>query len=657
MFPSRCRGVKGILERASSFLTEGVPLLFLKGPPVSADNFAMSRIGRSRESSERMKHAFDARGALLSLALYVALSFAIPSSARGASARLDDPEASVRITEMQRTGVLRDPFWGHAYWVRAQSAPNRASKVADLRWALRFDPELQRARYELAYHLMLNRDPECATHLFDAALRLGQSFPAQQSAALLLLTLGGGVSLAVLVLCALFAVGRAIPPTRHAISEKLGFLPPEVRPAATILTLGAPLLVVVTLPPTSAIFWLLVLGSAGGWTLFAPVERRVVSWAIVGILLAPWGVGLWTRLLEPSYPNSYSRLLWEAQSSLDPVAIDGLLRLPDSGSVVDANHLTTLALVARRQGDFASAAANLEEAIRLRPGSWGEANNLGNVRLLAGDPDGALAAYAKARRLAPEEPVIRVNEAQAWMRKFEFPRANESLEQAKKLGYHFPEATSISVDETILVEDTLEATDLWKTFLRDIDSPRVLGWDKAWEMTLSILLPLRPFLLCIPLFAALFYATQARNLPRIHTCASCGKTVCRKCHYRVQRRSMCGDCYAIRQRVRAPIQREEELCARRRVVRRSSWIVGFILAVAVPGAGHLLEGRRRPAMALLFLWVAWLVLARGDASAVGPWQSIVRAVPYILVLVSVAGYIRLASRSSGVRSDDLARSV
>jgi tetratricopeptide (TPR) repeat protein len=569
----------------------------------------------------------------------------IPGPVLGESPALDDDGAAARLETMKRNGILRDPFWAHAYWVRADTAPTNAARISDLQWALRFDSELQGARLDLAAALIRKRDPACATQLLDAVRHFGTSFPAQQELVLLLLGLGGGVSLIVLVICALVSIGRTVGATHHAISERLAFLPAEVRSGAAILTLGAPFLLTLPLPPTSALFWVLLLGTAGAWTMLGHGERRICLWALGGMLVLPWGIALWTRLLEPSFPGSYPRLLWETQSTADPLTIDSLRRARDSDHPLEADILATLALAARRQGDLVTSADLLKQAVEKKPEAWGYRNNLGNVLLLAGDPDRALEAYAQAHQRAPSEPIIRVNEAQAWMRKLEFHRANEALDEARRLGAHLPPTAGSTSEEAFLFEDTLDAPAIWKVFLGTFDSPRVLGWDRALAMSRGLLFPIRPSILCIPLAIALLYVTQTRRLPRIHTCASCGKTVCRKCHYRVLRQSLCMDCYAIRSRVRAPIQREEALSRRRRSMRRIPWLVGLVLAAACPGTGHFLEARPAAASALLFAWVATLALGRGIGD-LGPssWSSVVTFVYGVLVLISVTGYMRLAAR-------------
>jgi hypothetical protein len=213
------------------------------------------------------------------------------------------------------------------------------------------------------------------------------------------------------------------------------------------------------------------------------------------------------------------------------------------------------------------------------------------------------------------------------------------------LGYRLPKVTETSVDEISMIEETLPSRALWKTFFADMEAPRALSWERARAMSLAIVYPFPSFLFSLPLIMALAFAAQARYLPRLHTCASCGKTICRKCHYRVQRESFCSDCFSIRQRVRAPMQREEELSKRRKKVRRAPWLWGLTLAALVPGAGHLHQGRRGWAMFLLFAWLSFLSLS-ADSHASASWELPSATVPAILLLfalISITGYIRCAS--------------
>lgn len=581
-------------------------------------------------------------------ALFFALftAFLIGGVSLPAHAGLDDAAASTHRHEMRAAGVLRDPVWAQAFYVRAQSAPSRASKISDLRWALEFDDDLQSARLDLAKLLFQKGDPEGATHLFAAATRIGSSFPIQQRILLLVLTLGGGMGLLALLVGAIMFVGKSVPAVAHVLIERLTFLPREARAAAAILTMAAPFLLAFALPPTSAVFWILLLGAAGAWPLLAGGERRICVWALGGLLVLPWALALWTRIVEPSFPTSYTHVLWQTQTSAELDAVVGLRRATTRSHAVEPEHLASLALVARRQGDAATAVRLLEEARKISPQSWQLANNLGNARLIVGNVPGALEAYSDAKQLAPDEARIWANEGQAHLRQLNLARANASFETARKLGYHFVRTAPEMQDDLLLVDATLDASSMWKTFLQSFDSPRVMSWDEAFGMMVRIAFPLRPFFLMIPFVAALAYVLRSKDLPRVHTCASCGKTVCRKCHYRVLRHSLCSNCYNIRQEVRAPILREEALHERRKGVRRWSWALGLVFAGLVPGSGHLLEGRTRQGMAFLFAWATFVLISRtGVAPDLVHGSNIGNFFVILLVVMSIASYLRVASPS------------
>ena len=588
-------------------------------------------------------HALPSGRQRLRLAFLLGFLLAFPLLAWGAGTgngrTLDEKNAAQRLEQMRRDGVLRDPFWAHAYWARSQDAPSRSARISDLNWAVRFDPDFLSARLTLAWQMALEHDPECTAQILDGARRVKTSFALQQQLALLLMKLGGGVTLLVLVTSGLFVIVRSITSIRHALTERLSFLPAEARSAGAILTLCTPLLLAIALPPTSAIFWILLMGTVATWTLLAKWEKRICVWALVGLLITPFGVALWGKVLEPSSPHAYTRLLWEAQTTEDAWTLENLRHVDRQTATDNPDHLSTLALVARRERNYGEAQKLLERAITLRPNEWGYYNNLGNVLLLAGRDDAALEAYGRAKQRAPSEARIRYNEAQAWMEKLELGRAQAALDEARRLGFHPPMFSESSQTGIVVLEQTLPPATLWKKFLSDLNQEKVTFAKRATGMMLGVVVPFQSLLLSIPLLLSLIYVAQTRTLPRLHNCASCGKTICRKCHYRVLRESLCAECFGIRQRVRTPIQREEALSKRRAQVRLAPWIWGIAMAAIVPGSGLLYEGRRGWAMILLFSWFSYIVLTTGPQSP--------PTAPLVLVLfasVSVLAYLRCASR-------------
>jgi hypothetical protein len=275
--------------------------------------------------------------------------------------------------------------------------------------------------------------------------------------------------------------------------------------------------------------------------------------------------------------------------------------------------------VERRQERYALAARHLEKAIELAPHDWRYVNNLGNVLLLGGEADRALATYARAAEVAPSEPLIRVNEAQAWVQKLQFNRADAALAEANRLGYRLPPLLSSDADDVIVRDRTLSSAALWSRFLHGEASVQALGWDRIISLLLALPFPLAPFWMSLPLFAVLGYVGMARKLPRAFWCDTCGKAICRKCHYRVQRQSLCAHCYAIRRDVKAPLVRQSMLQERRRRVTRWSRILTLVTAVLVPGAGHVVRGRRGPGRRLLVL--ATIVFLTATAGVLWPDPS------------------------------------
>jgi hypothetical protein len=192
-----------------------------------------------------------------------------------------------------------------------------------------------------------------------------------------------------------------------------------------------------------------------------------------------------------------------------------------------------------------------------------------------------------------------------------------------------------------------------------MDQGDAISWRAAGWMAAAPLVPLRPAWLSVVLLLALSFAAQSRTLPRIHSCATCGRPICRKCHYRIARQSLCAECNSIRSEVRAPIKREELLRTRRRRLVRWPLLGGLVLSLAVPGTGLLLAGApKRAAMSLL---IAAAILLTSGTGAFWPDAGTGLAVPprvlvpwlpgalyALLALISARAYFRYADRVRAV---------
>jgi tetratricopeptide (TPR) repeat protein len=586
-----------------------------------------------------------------SLPRILAVGWLILGAHAGAAQTLDDTAARAHLEWMERSGVLREPVWAHAYWARSVSAPNDDARIADLRWALRFDPDLTAARWELCRALARTRDPEFATEALGAASSSLRSFVAQQRAIAWIFTiLAGSFALAAIAVAAI-TIGSAAGPIRHGMRERLHFLPVELRAGASWLTLLVPFALVTTLAPTAALFWSILIGTVAAWPGLAPWQRRACGWALGVMLLAPTGLALWTRIMEPALPTSYLGNLWASQRVGGEALYPSWWTGAREDAEGDPDFLASLALIARRGERYEEAIAHLQRAIELRPDAWQYHNNLGNVHLLRGSYESALASYAAALQLAPSQPLIHVNLAQAHVQGLHFGEADQALARAKELGYRLPAVLNDESEGIIVCDHALSSPELWIRFLRGQGLEGSVDWRRVLRATLTPIFPMQPFWMSLPLLLTLWYASQTRSLPRSFPCSACGHPVCRKCHYRILRRSLCADCYAIRRDVAAPMKRDAMILERRIERNRSPRIRAAVLSALMPGAGHLLLGSYRVAFPFLGAGCLLLLIALANATWPAPGPSLIDrrwptgvVVPLLffglLAILAVRSYLR-----------------
>lgn len=562
--------------------------------------------------------------------------------ATASAAPLSDADARQHLEAMERQGVLRDSVWARAYWARSRQAPTPDARIADLRWTLRFDPELNAARWELTGALLRKLDPECSFQMITAFAVGLRSFPGQQRLMVWLLTVAYGATLGALMILTTIAIIRLLPRIFHAVKERLRFLPSEVQLGATLLTVLVPFALAATVAPTAALFWTLLLGTGGTWTMLMRRERKLAVATLSLLMLSPVALLAWSVVTGPGNPESYLSSLWVTQSGPEGPAAEKLRSRPPLAAETDPDYWSSLALLARRNGDYPEAAKHLAHAIELDPDEWAYRNNLGNVQLLSGDAKTALATYARARQLAPKEPLVLVNEAQAWVDQLEFSRASSALEEASRLGYRLPPLLNASSPEVIVRDRVLSTMEHWKRFTRGQGLQQPIPPRRILGMMLALPFPMKPFWISFPLWFALWYVALARTLPRAFHCDTCGEAICRKCHYRVQRRSLCSQCYAIRRDVKAPMKRLEMFKERRARVTRWGSAIGDAVSFLFPGAGDAIRGTGTSGLLLLMTALVLALSAGAGSLWPDPGDSFWSGPPTVVLMVLGAFYLILA---------------
>jgi tetratricopeptide (TPR) repeat protein len=396
----------------------------------------------------------------------------------------------------------------------------------------------------------------------------------------------------VLIVAGMLRIASTLPGLHHAIRERLAFLPPRLRSPAAFLLLLLPTLPVAALGATAALLWTLLIGTVAAWPSISLRERRAPVAAALLLALSPFALTLWASFVLPGSPGSALHTLWEARTTAGEVSPPR----PASAQAPGAEDALRRALVGIRagnHGDARTALAELRAAVALEPTRWEYRNALGSALLVADDPTGALAQYDRATLLAPREPIPHANRARAWNAQLEFARADAAFRRALERGYRVPET---GLDGRTHPDPLPGAATFWEILLRR--GAEDFSWAAASRASLSLLVPLRPVWWCVPLFLGALLATRSRRLPRARVCTECGRSVCRKCHFRELRRSLCPECYRLRHRVRTPLARDAALARRRHATLRAERRATLALSVLIPGAGHWTLGRSATALAL-----------------------------------------------------------
>jgi hypothetical protein len=365
-------------------------------------------------------------------------------------------------------------------------------------------------------------------------------FEAQQTSATNFLILVLFPLLIAGLLCSLLIFGRHAPHLHHLLWEYLQpVLPRTVAKFAVWGLLALPLVW-----NLGALLWAAVL-LAACFPLLTHAERRF-GYLIVGLLvMAPWGIELTARIIAPSDPAHPAAAIWRAQHSGSSALTRAELEGIEEHHGPDGALYFTKSLIARQAGDVRAARTALERAESQGdlPGGLLAATK-GILAYQEGNVEEAIRRLVKATEAEPDRFSARYNLSKAYARASLFLKADREMRHAFRLNagrarYEEQRRLEARVDD--LIQERLSTFDLWR-YLAQMPA----GAGMQIPKLLTYLFPggnprlLWVVLLVIPV-AALTTARWHRRL-HIHTCCQCGRTVCRRCLKRQDRRVFCSHC-------------------------------------------------------------------------------------------------------------------
>jgi tetratricopeptide (TPR) repeat protein len=438
-------------------------------------------------------------------------------------------------------------------------------------------------------------------------------FEAQSRLAFNLL-LAAALGLAVLLLGGILApVLRALPLAAHEIIESLpARLPRGVRGAYPLILLIAPIYLWRPWIWPAGLVWALLLYTALVRRHLGRPEKRLLAILGLFVVAAPSLLVLLGLLAAPSAPRSLAFALAHAR---DPLLREHAAREVESAlswKGDDPHLLFDLAILRREAGRVEEARGMYEKIVALDEDHAGARVNLGNIHLARGEREQAVEAYRRAVGARPGSAPAHYDLGQVLLEDFDFGEAKSHLRTASSLNFDFVQSlsrASLSGKSTLLVDEAPTAAERWRWLVANRKEMLQVTPREALLFATGWLQPREPA--GCALLAALFLAALAagRLSRRAEPCASCGTPVCRGCRVRLSRRDFCGACADVARREASVDELERMKRDLFRKAHAPHRAVALVLAVFVPGAGHVYVGRRAVGKAILFAAGAGAFLA------------------------------------------------
>jgi tetratricopeptide (TPR) repeat protein len=433
--------------------------------------------------------------------------------------------------------------------------------------------------------------------------------------------------LALLFAGALLApIARALPTIFHEISEALPTgLPSGIQRIYPIAILSAPVILLRPWAWATGFFWFVILFL---FLVRRQLTRADKAFAIIAVLwmAALPSIAVFLGTLAAAHtPRSPAFSLARSRDPFLRDYVGDALRTAYSVGADDPAIIFELALHERRHGSVQEAADLYERLLddgRNRTAAAGAHVNLGNILYARGEVREAAQRYEQALALTPNSAAAHYNLGVALSDAFDFGSSKTHFRSASALNFDFVRSLSRASDDgdnVIVVDEATPARDRWRWLFANQEVVRQIDAPSTARALQAILLPAMGagMVLLVLLFAAAFVAGRLDT--RAEPCAACGRPVCRKCRARISRRSFCSGCSLVVGGRGSVGVIADEKARRFRAAHAFDRIVSLVLAIFVPGAGHVYAGKRVLGCVILFVSGAALFLL---ATAGGPLRPV-----------------------------------
>jgi tetratricopeptide (TPR) repeat protein len=460
----------------------------------------------------------------------------------------------------------------------------------------------------------------------------------------ILYVVGLGSLLAILAFC-LMVFFKRLPIYLHVLKAEFeGDTQEMIRGMGRIFLLALPFLLQLNIV-WCALVWCLIL-----WRYLTKGEKGVVILSFVLVVyITPVGEALFQFMEGPRaqvvfdiYEGSYG----ERQ----PRAMERL-RLWAQDHPEDRDVLFTVALAAKREGDYAEAKRYYQDIVWLNPSDPDALSNFGNLSMALGDLDQASTLYHKAIELAPNNGVYYFNLSKALSQKsmLVLQDADQNFQKAKELSpqqigaqveIDSPHPNRMVIDTVIPLEHLRRR--LLAEFWREAGATYFLV--DVWLRDLS---PRFPFVL--PVFfivAVVALAVVGKGREEWWRCSLCGVISSQTIGKKEGTKSICVRCFRILKGKEIDKGLKGKKLRETKVFQIRMGVYDKLFPFLIPGFGHIWKGynvRGFSYLWIFFVFVGMFFYRKGVVlpAIPSPNYGMIGAVPMIILVMMVIYLVAL----------------
>ncbi|MCX7944272.1 MAG: tetratricopeptide repeat protein [Deltaproteobacteria bacterium] len=345
------------------------------------------------------------------------------------------------------------------------------------------------------------------------------------------------------------------------------------------------------------------------WLYLKRKEKALLISLVVLVSMLPFSFSIYNNALK--LYNSDLQYVYRAVKFEDPSSIERLKKKIDSG-LAGTDDYVSYGLIHKRKGEFLLAERMYKRAMEINASNVAAYNNLGNVYLITGKYDEALAQFSTALNIEPQSPIIRYNISRLFLRKKELDKSNSELTDAKRFNEELvSEAlrrSSSNINRFVIDMEPSYDVSFAQIFKGDVSSGKRMYLPFEHYITGGILASDVVFWLILMGITIVGIGFLSRYVNISQLCHRCGRPACKYCSPELYSDEECSQCFHVftRRDVSDPkvrFMKDKEISD----YQFFHNIITKLLSIVIPGSIFVMRGMPFKGLFILLLSVAGFV--------------------------------------------------